>query len=508
VAQTAAEAASPSGGEAIVLLGADFAGSWPAGLDPATNYTGGANISQMNAIFGGLFQLTADEDGANPRLVGVLATGYEVTDEGRTIVIRLREGVRFSDGTPLNAEAVKFSIDRSLDSSCACSPKNWPWEKTNPVTTPDEHTVALHFTTPYAPVMNGFPVSNINWPVSPTALREMGEEKFKIAPVGAGPFRVVSNQLSSRLVLERNPTYWQRGRPYLDRLVFQSIGSEQAAYQALRAADAHAYEGMSSIPLIRAAQENKELTVTTQPAVSSMVVQLNTTVAPFNDKRAREAIYYATNTAAIRTGLFKDSYPTSQSFTGPGGLFHRASVPGYRTFDPRKAQALVKELGGLRIRLGTLRTQLSEQTITALQSQWQEAGIEVTLEVNDLGTLVRQFQSGDWQAMLQFTGSYDPEAGTGVRARFKSNSVFSGVRDSQLDDLLRRASETMESQERDELYAQAAKYISDEAYAPFLVATAPVQLARFVQAPGLTTKIPPILLNTSVLWQDARLTSH
>jgi peptide/nickel transport system substrate-binding protein len=106
----AAAASERHGGQATVLLSSAFAGFWPAGLDPATNYTGGANVSLMNAIYGGLFQLTADEDGSNAKVTGVLAESYEIAEEGRALVIRLRPGVTFSDGTPFDAETVKAGM--------------------------------------------------------------------------------------------------------------------------------------------------------------------------------------------------------------------------------------------------------------------------------------------------------------------------------------------------------------------------------------------------------------
>jgi peptide/nickel transport system substrate-binding protein len=491
--------------EAVVLLSAEWGGTWPAGLDPATNTTARANLSQMNAIFGGLFQLADAGDGFE--LTGVLAKSYEVIDEGRTIVIRLREGVRFSDGTPLDAEAVKYNIVRNLGKPCTCSPSGWPWSEGSPVTVLDSHTVALHFTRPYAAVMHAFPGSNVNWIASPTAIRQMGEEQFRMTPVGAGPFNVVSNQLSTRLVLERNPDYWEDGKPHLDRLIFQSIGSEQAAYQALLAGDAHAFEGMTSTALIAQAQQDDRLVVTQQPATSPYVIQLNTARAPFDDKRAREAIYYATNVDAIREGLFHNWYPLSQTFTGPGGLFHHPRVDGYRVYDLERARTIVAELGGLNTTLGTLRSFVAEQVVTALQTQWRQAGIEVSIATHEIAPLIERFQSGNWHAMLQTAGSYDPEAGASVSFRFRSDQRYTGVRDPNLDRLLDQAAGTFDPAERDRAYAEASEYISDQAYAPFLFAFAPTQVAvRGLQGPGLTTLIPPIFINTGVLWQDVRFT--
>src|SRR5690606_10243818 len=142
-------------------LEAGYAGSWPTGLDPATNLTARANLSLMNAIYGGLFQLTADPDGGNPEVVGVLAEGYEIRNEGRTLAILLREGMVFSDGTPFDAEAVRFNIERNLESPCTCAPVGWPWVEDNRITVAGENVVELHFSRPYAAVINSFPIANV-----------------------------------------------------------------------------------------------------------------------------------------------------------------------------------------------------------------------------------------------------------------------------------------------------------------------------------------------------------
>jgi peptide/nickel transport system substrate-binding protein len=482
------------GGSITVLEETAFAGAWPAGLDPATNTNGAANQPYMNSIYGQLFRL--NEKG---KIVPQLATGYEYKDGGKTVEINLRENVKFTDGTPFDAEAVAFNIKRDLKSDCTCRP-TWPVES---ITTQGTHTVVLNFSRPFAAVIASFIDSNANWTASPTALEKMGARQFRLTPVGAGPFKVVSNKLSSELVLERNPTYWKPGRPYLDKITFKSIGGDQAAYQAMLAGQAQAYEGMSTPKLVQQASKNDKLKVTQQLSTSPYFMQLNTKIPPFNDPKARQAIYYASDSEAIRSKIFDNMYESTQGFTGPGGLFYEPKVPGYRTFDLAKAKALVQEMGGLTVKLGTINVLVAKQTIQALQSQWQQAGIKVTIESYDLPGLIQAFQSQKWQAMLQTAGSFDPAQGVGVSFRLSSQSPFSGIKDDKLDQMLNEASGTLDQNARKTMYDGIAKYMSDEAYGPFYFAFAPANVAvKGVQGPGLTTAMPAVVVNPDVFWDE------
>lgn len=498
----AAPAGDPqAGGEMTVLEDTAFTGSWPTGLDPATNTTGGANLPMMQSIYGGLFLLRADDDGSNARVEGNQAESGELSEDGTVFTIKLREGIEFSDGTPMDAEAVKFNMDRSLASACTCKP-TWPLAPDG-IAVVDPTTITITFTQPYAAVSASFPTSNVNWIASPTALEAQGEEDFKINPVGAGPFTVVSNQLSSELVLERNEKYFEEGQPYLDKLTFQSIGGDQAAYQALQAGQAQAYEGLNTTPLLEQAQGNDQLQVAIQAATSPYVIQLNTKSGPFADQKAREAIYLATDFEAINEGIFKGQYEVSQGFTAPGGLFYEQEVEGYTGYDPERAKELVEEVGGITVTLGTISNYVAEQINTALQTQWQEAGIEVEIESYQLSTLIQEFIGGQWQAMLQTAGAWDPASGVGVGFRFGSQSPFSGVADPELDTLLADAASSIDEGERADLYQQAAERIAENHYAPFGLAFAPANISvAGVHGPGLTTVIPAALVNSQVIWDE------
>jgi peptide/nickel transport system substrate-binding protein len=501
---TSGEKAPPpkAGGQITVLEDSGFAGSWPAGLDPATNTNGAANQPFMDTIYGQLFKLV--EGG---KVVGELAQSGTVSPDGKTFTIKLRPGVKFTDGSPFDAATVKWNFDRSLASPCTCNPKSfWPKLENPWVTTSGSDTVKIHFTAPFAAINRSFISANVNWIASKTSFEKMGEKAFKQKPVGAGPFTVVSNSPSNQLVVKKNPGYFRTGHPYLDQITFKSIGGDQAAYQALQAGQADAYEGISTPALTDQASKQPSLTVTQMLSTSPYVIQLNTETPPFNDKKARDAVYYATDTEAIRKGLFNNRYPTVQSFTGPGGLFFKPTVPGYKTYDLQKAKQIVQQLGGLNVTLGTINVLVAKQTTEALQSQWAKAGIKTKIESYDLAGLIKAF-GGKWQAMLQTAGAWDPAIGVGVAFRFNSHSPFTGVKDPKLDKLLSDASGTLDEAKREQLYDEAGKLISDQSYAPFMFAFAPANIARKgVYGPGLTTRLPAVAVNPPVSWPDVYTT--
>lgn len=493
-----AKSATPQRGGTLTVLLNKVGQTWPRGYDPAHMSTGSTTVP--NAIFGRLFRM-----GRDGQIVPGLATGYRFSDGGKTVTISLRKGVKFQDGTSFNAKAVAWNFERDLKSSCSCSPaSSWPPLTSQGITTPDDHTVVLHFRKPYAAVIHALAAgSSANWIASPTAFKKMGAQQFKITPVGAGPFKVVSNQLSTKVVLERYDDYWREGRPYLDKLVFKSIEGDQAAYQAILAGDAQVVT-LFDPSIVRLARQNKKLTTNDFKALSTYMVQLNTKIPPFNKKEAREAIYYATNAKPINKHLFNERMPPTQSFTAPGDLFHIAKVSGYRGYDLAKARKIVKQLGGLHIRLQTNTQSTNKKLMKVLQSQWAKAGIETTIHSYKLSQVVQRYKGGQWQAAVLASGTFDPAASAGVGLRFASDSIYTGVHNPKLDRLFDRAAATLDKKKRARLYKRAATYISDHAYAPFLFGKSyTAAAAQGVHGPGITATLPTIGGAPQVWWDEA-----
>jgi peptide/nickel transport system substrate-binding protein len=503
-----------AGGSLTVLEGKGYNGDWPLGLDPATNTTGAADQDYYNAVYGQLFEL-----GDNGKLIDDLATGYQYSNGNRTVTIDLRPGVKFTDGSPLTADVVKWNWTRDLESSCTCAAE-WTVARTNPkVTTSapaasvikvvNPTTIQVNLAVPDGAFINQMFDTIPNWIASETSFNKMGEKAFAQLPVGAGPFTMVSDSYSNQIVMKKNPTYWQapQGLPYLDNLTFKSVSGDEAAYEAMLSGEGQVYTDMSTPQLLTESAQHFD--VLNQLGTSPYDLQLNTAVAPFNNPKAREAIYAMTNFAPILQNIFKNAYPVVQGFTGPGGICYSPKVSGYQGYDATLAKQLVQASGlnKVTIDLGTISSSpVASETTQALAQEWAAFGVKTTLHSYGLNALIQAFTANagkSWQAMIQTAGAYDPAGGVGVGFRFNSTSPFSGVHDPKLDSILSQAAASSSLSVRCPLYNQAAEYIAKNYYGPFYFSFAPANVSvKGVAGPGLTTPLPAVAVTPAVLWED------
>lgn len=331
-----------------------------------------------------------------------LARSWSVSADGRRYTFRLREGVRFHDGTPFDAEAVRFNFERMLDA-------DHPYHGTGPfplafffapvarVEVVDRRTVTLHLTEPFAPLL-----ANLAYPtglmVSPAAVRRHGAG-YGRHPAGTGPFRFLRWDPRRRVVLERNPDY--RGAPARPRvLVFRPLADPMTRVAELMAGGVDVVTELSpdNVALLRG---DARFTVLEQGGPHLWFLILNTREGPLRDRRVRQAVNYAVDKRALVTQVLQD---TALVAAGP---VPRAFAWAYDDalqpypFDPARARALLREAGvapGTELRLlaptagsGML---APLQMAAAIQGDLAAVGLAVRIETHEWNTFLARVNRG------------------------------------------------------------------------------------------------------------------
>ena len=292
------------GGEAVdkadtIIIGLE---AEPVTLDPAQMTDFNSSRAGME-IYDSLLRF---KDGST-ELEPCLATDWEASEDGLEYTFTLREGVTFHDGTPFNAEAVKFNFERQLD------PEH-PYHDTGEfgyadftlgmveeVVVVDEGTVKIILSEPFAPFLGNIAMHAAAI-VSPTAIEQYGKD-ISINPVGTGPYKFVSWDPGVEVILEKNEDCW-RGAPEVDRLIFRPIVEDQTRLTELESGNVDFIVGIPPDDLQRLKDEDK-LLIVEQPSMHTWYLSLNCQKPPFNDKLVRQAANYAINKKAIVDDILK-----------------------------------------------------------------------------------------------------------------------------------------------------------------------------------------------------------
>lgn len=275
-----------------------------------------------------------------------LAERWTVSDDGRSYTFHLRPGVRFHDGTRVDADAVRRSFERLLrEEHPAHDPGPFPlaffFEAVREVEAVDAHTVVFHLHQPFAPLL-----ANLAYPtgfvVSPAAVERQGEG-FRRAPVCSGPFRFASWDARRRVVLERNPDYWE-GAPRLRQVVFRPLTDPHTRVTELVAGDVDLLAEVSP-DSVSALEASPEFRIHRAVGPHLWFLILNTRSGPFADRRVRLAANLAIDREALVRQVLQG---TAEVAAGPvPEAFTWASDPalGPYPYDPERARALLEEAG-------------------------------------------------------------------------------------------------------------------------------------------------------------------
>lgn len=449
----AAEAQQPKrGGTLTLALEADF-----PSLDPL-RVTALVERQVGLAVMDPLFDI--DEKG---EVKPMLATGYEVLDGGKTYRITLREGVKFHDGTAFDADAVVFNLERSLDpkNACRCLANI---DSIVGVKAIDAKTVEFKLNRPDA-VLPAILSDAAGLMVSPTAVRA-DEKATAKKPVGTGPFVVKEWQQGHKIILERNPNYWVKDQPYLDRVVILPLANEESRQSGLLSGSIDVIESPSP-RFVRDAKRNKKLKVLTGAGLGTVFLKMNTRNPPFDDVRVRRAMAFATDRDLFIKAIYDNQYPVADSLIGPGMWAHSA-VKNFPKYDPAQARKLLAEYGKpVSFALGISTSPHNALAAQALQEMWKAVGINAEIKQIEQARFIRDALTHNFQmSLFRWAGRPDPDLNLyrAFHSKFanETSSNYTQFTNSKMDELLERGRTTLDRAQRQKIYDEASALLADE----------------------------------------------
>jgi peptide/nickel transport system substrate-binding protein len=449
------------GGSITVGLEAETP-SWQPGSGNFAN----SGVAVAYAIYDPLAR--ADENG---EIQPYLAESIESNDTFTEWTVKLRPNVQFHDGTPLNAQAMKTIFDTYLKK---------PGANTAGALNGVDMQIVDDLTFKYVMAMPNSGFSDqlalaIGWPFSPTAAAANGAESGN-HPVGTGPFVFDSWERDNRLVVKKNPNYWQEGLPHLDEIVFRPIPDEDTRLSSLETGDIDVMQTLRQSTGIKArdldgVDDYEFLGNTTGTTI------FNTTKPPLDDVRVRHALVLAQDQDQLievqgGTGVVP---PSTQLFSEDSPYYSQDVADAWPTYDPDKAKDLIDEYVNdptrsdgkavgepVSFRYDCLPEPVLVDLASLYQSFWQEIGVQVELRQVEQATHVQEALSGDFQAKC-FRAGLDADPYPTLKNAFTLPSPLNFTRftDPKIDSDLAKLAASGDIDERKDLVADISMTINE-----------------------------------------------
>ena len=448
-------AASAGSAQSVLRIGLN---DDPDALDPVISraYVGRLVFA---ALCDKLFDVTPEL-----KLVPQLATGYEWAADSRSVVLKLRPGVKFHDGEPFNAEAVRFNIERAL--SMPGSFRKAEIGDIKSVEVVNDLTVRLTLAQPLVPLLAALS-DRAGMMISPKAARELGD-KFGTKPVCSGPYRFVERVAQGKIALERFADYWDKGAIHIDRVEFVPITDSTARLASLRSGDLTMIERVSPTDL-KELRDDTRLKVSGVPELGYQVIRLNVNNGPKSkvlgaDPRIRQAIDLAIDRAALVKAVFNDEYIPGNQWISPSSPFYNAKLP-VRKRDVARAKQLLRNAG-----VSTLTFTLivpperdRQEASQLIQAMLAEAGITMNLQTMENVTMLQAGKKGDFEAYFTFwSGRPDPDGNVFTHYTCHGAQNDAHWCNADFDALVTKARHVADVRERKKLYDLATEILLRE----------------------------------------------
>jgi peptide/nickel transport system substrate-binding protein len=377
----------------------------PDMLDPtlARTYTGRIVFA---AMCDKLVDITPELD-----IVPQLATEWHWVDDDKGLILKLRQGVKFQDGEPLDAAAVKFSIERHLN--MPGSNRKAEISAVSAVEIVDDHTVKLVLKTPFAPLLAALS-DRAGMIVSPKAAQAPGD--FTAHPVCAGPYKFVERVAQDRIVLERFADYWDKDAVHFDRIVYLPIPDSTVRLANLQSGGLDLIERLAATDLATARGDSR-LKVATSTGLGYQALSINLGNGPRaknplgQDPRVREALELSLDRTALNDVVFNGVFTPGNQWVDPKNQFYVKSHP-IPARDVAKAKQLLAAAGVPHAQ-ATLLAANSTETLRAaqvIQTMAAEAGFDFKIEAAESISAIQASVDGKYEVYLNYwSGRTDPD---------------------------------------------------------------------------------------------------
>lgn len=393
------------------------------------------------------------------RLIPELGLSASASKDGRSWTVKLRKGVLFHDGTRFNADAVVTHWQRLLD------PKNrfrglvalQPIASVHKV---DEFTVRFQLKHAWIPFKDllGSAIGIAAYIPSPKAVQEGTQDR---SPVGTGPYRFKQWLPNDRLVVVKNPDYWQKGKPYLDTVVFRTVPDMQTRFAGLKSGEIDVILTDRGANVLQA-KEDASLRLYSSQSTGAETFLFNTSKPPLNDIRVRRALSYAWNQDFYIKASYKGTIPFARD---PFGGLLGCGDTGYREYNPEQARKLLAEYGKpVALDLQITNTPRGREFGEIIQRMYKEIGVKVSLTPLALSQRNKLVFAGEYQMTGWSLFDATDMGPTLYNHLFSTSELNFGKYQSQTLDRLLATSQTSTSpKERQKALCGVAKQINDEA---------------------------------------------
>jgi len=412
----------------------------------------------VNQIFETLVYPTVEGD-----MAGVLATSWDVSDDNLTWTFYLREGVQFHDGTPFNAEAVKFTFDRMMNEATG-SPRASATSAIASVEVIDDKTVAIATKEPYAPLLAQLSAYNLAI-MSPSAGEALNADYSK-SPAGTGPFKLGDWVPGEKLTLVRNDDYWG-DKAASAKVELTVVPEDSARVLMLMSGET---DIISNVPTVMVPK------LTGAPGVNlieesgfrTIYVGMNLKTEPFDNLKVRQAVAHAIDTKSLLAGVMT-------GIGTAGGGFEAPVIPGSTAFDPvaydpEKAKALLAEAGfpdGFEVDfyVPNGRYTNDRQLGEAIQAQLAQVGIKANLQSPEFGAYSAMLRERD-KIPLYLLGKGSPtgdlDLTLGITTASEGSGNYSNYANPEVDELIAKQRVMVDPAERKAVLKEILQKVYDD----------------------------------------------